>query len=336
MEDTICYKDLQNEKYPGLDVLKFFLALIVCMRHIGQGFLETSELLFSVFVNILSPIAVPTFFVISGFLFYKNGCKLKKTVYRLLKLYLIWSVIFLPINIVRLFTGSVNIITFIKEFFFVGTYYHLWFLPALVIGILINYLFRKLPDLLIFFIFLGLFLVTVLSEPYRFLCTNELIYFFQLYEKIFVTFRNVFFMAPIFVFEGKLLMVYLQNDKHKYSHIYLFLLISCVMYFGEAMFVTSRIYTRGLNVLLTPIFFSPILILSFLRVNNEMPIELRKSSTFLFCFHPIILIIQKYLFIGEHNFFIMLVLTLMEMVLLTFLYVVFSEKSKYKYLKMLY
>lgn len=70
-----------------IDFLKVILACLVILRHCGQNFFSPVDI-FMKLMNILSPIAVPTFFMISGYLFfYKNrSCKdLRKYLWRILK-----------------------------------------------------------------------------------------------------------------------------------------------------------------------------------------------------------------------------------------------------------
>ena len=71
------------------------------LRHCGQIFFPSSSV-FMGLMNVLSPVAVPTFFAVSGFLFFRkerSTSDLWKYVWRVAKLYVIWTLIFLPLVI---------------------------------------------------------------------------------------------------------------------------------------------------------------------------------------------------------------------------------------------
>ncbi|HAQ1155016.1 TPA: acyltransferase family protein, partial [Enterococcus faecium] len=86
----------------------------------------------------LSTVAVPTFFIISSFLLCSGevtSAKLSKQIYRVLKIYIIWSILYIPLvlkNWVQSdFSWKTDVLLYIRDFLFIGSYYHLWFLPAL-------------------------------------------------------------------------------------------------------------------------------------------------------------------------------------------------------------
>ena len=70
------------------------------LRHIGQNFFKDNMFWRIYVINTISTIGVTSFFIISGFLLYKkpvNKERLKKQVFRILKLYGCWTVVYLPL-----------------------------------------------------------------------------------------------------------------------------------------------------------------------------------------------------------------------------------------------
>lgn len=117
-ENHIIYNNIESR---AIDVLRFPLAIMVVFIHVNppstnitnadfslfsaHGIYNLSGILFS---NIISHIAVPTFFLISGYLFYKNfkewqwdkyKSKIKKRFHSLLIPYILWNLLFFSLFI---------------------------------------------------------------------------------------------------------------------------------------------------------------------------------------------------------------------------------------------
>ena len=135
--------------YGNLDLIKMPLALLIVFRHIGQMFCF-EDVYWRYFINTISTIGVTSFFIISGFLFFRKPAdevRLKKQVLRILKLYICWSLIYSPVIIYRYLKAGIAfpqaIVDFIQKSLFSGSYYHLWYLPSLIVAIYIVYILRE-------------------------------------------------------------------------------------------------------------------------------------------------------------------------------------------------
>ena len=91
-----------KKQYAAVDIAKYVSALLVVCIHTFP-FIDINEMLNTYFIQTICRLAVPFFFMISGyFLFRKihneeeDKDVLKKYLFRLLKIYLIWTVIYLP------------------------------------------------------------------------------------------------------------------------------------------------------------------------------------------------------------------------------------------------
>ena len=147
--------------YPDLDVMKLLMAFLVVEIHTRplMDFQFAEKIIEGIDV-----VAVPFFFLASGFLCFRGldelafakasfaGAKrVRKTIFKLLKLYLTWTLLFLPITIFgnHLLGNDFlhALVVFIRGTLFIGENYYswpLWYLLASAIGFaLVNFCLRR-------------------------------------------------------------------------------------------------------------------------------------------------------------------------------------------------
>ena len=147
-------------RYPVVDIVKLLMALFVVEIHTRPF---RSYQILERFVEGIDCIAVPFFFIVSGFFcfrvmskedcrdsFSKGIVRIQKFAFKLLRLYLIWTVIFLPVTV---FGSILNkdgllgaLLLFVRGTVFVGENYYswpLWYLLAGAIGFGLIYLFLR-------------------------------------------------------------------------------------------------------------------------------------------------------------------------------------------------
>lgn len=206
-------RDKSVRYYPGLDILKFIMAVMIVAAH--TRFLEECNGLY-VFLTHLFDMAVPTFFSISAFLFYgkmyEDGFEQSKkiflhTIKRLLIFYIIWYIIMLPMTYKTFFS-----IANVKEIIFAAllrsTFGGYWFIKALILNTILLYLCRKRQNLV--FLTIGsilVFVVLVLSPICDFIKIPEGVYFsFFYHTPFFVTGAWLAIYKEIFLYEKKSLL----------------------------------------------------------------------------------------------------------------------------------
>ncbi len=158
-----------NITYNGLDIAKFFFAVCVIVIH--------TDLPLPASLSILLPLADPVFFAISGFLLFSKLLSpstehefdiFNRYCVKMIKIYLAWSIVYLPISIYEYAIWNTGIIKgvlfYIRDFFCVGGHYYsgqFWFVLSCIYGIaLISFLRKKqysVEKILIFGIFALLF-----------------------------------------------------------------------------------------------------------------------------------------------------------------------------------
>lgn len=161
------------ERIVRIDYFKLILSFLVITIHMQPLFGEDS-LVGWLISNGIARIAVPCFFIISGYFISEkldDGKYLKKYLLHLLVVYIVWSLIYLPV-----YYQEIEPRSFIT-FALLG-YYHLWFLPALITGVLflkIAKLFIKKDKILLFtgmlFFIIG-FVMEYKGLYYRFYCNG--------------------------------------------------------------------------------------------------------------------------------------------------------------------
>lgn len=331
----------QKKYFPGLDYLKVILAMLVVMRHACQYFLPTESIFYILNVNILSTCAVPCFFVISGYLFFsKENASIKKQCIRLFRLYLVWTLLYLPLNVSLILKQKLTVVEFIKNFLFSGSYYHLWFLPSLIVALFLNWLFRNRNIIFVCICFSFLFIIALLSEPYNFLLSEKINYLFKLYSSLFITFRNGLFFGSIYVFIGKVLSRKC-NFEILGNKIVILLILSAILFFAEGILVKILTNYTVINILATCLFFSTFLFIVFLRKNiigNISALCWRQLSTVIFCSHPIMISITSRLCKAMHLDSLggAITISIFLICLVSYFVVYFSEKKYFKILKLIY
>lgn len=210
-----------KEQFRGVDAVKFIMAVCVIILHTHplEGINHTLNFITA---DVLGRIAVPFFFMATGFLlaqrkgdgYFFGIDHVKKYVYRILKLYIIWTAIYLPVIIYKNIIDSgeglrYGILTSIRDFIFVGSYGHLWYLPATAVGVAaVFFLTEKIGErwsgILLFF----LFLAGLLAQSYYGLLEmwtggGGLVWdALRLLKKVMVTSRNGIFFGSFFIYMG--------------------------------------------------------------------------------------------------------------------------------------
>ncbi|WP_383150806.1 acyltransferase family protein, partial [Streptomyces sp. NPDC056697] len=162
----------------ALDPFRLIAAFLVIANHTSPllSFGENADFILT---RIIARTAVPFFLMVSGYFLYKyikNGdnsyilafCK------KIALLYAFSIILFLPLNLYAgHYKGENWWITFIKDLFIDGTFYHLWYFPGLILGILIVQLcVRKLGLHLTLLISIFLYLFGLFGDSYYGIATQ--------------------------------------------------------------------------------------------------------------------------------------------------------------------
>lgn len=139
-----------KQQYGMLDIAKFLCALLILFYH----FFSENGSLPALLEEALSTyaIAVALFMTISGFLLFRKlqdiptrqarWQTVRRQAWRTLRIYLLWSVVYVIYNISRWDFANLSIAFVLQQlrvWVFSSTFYTIWFMPALAIGLIATF-----------------------------------------------------------------------------------------------------------------------------------------------------------------------------------------------------
>lgn len=207
------------KQYKSLDLAKFICAILIIVLHTAP-FSSYSKLLTFGFRNIITIIAVPFFFLTSGFLAFKKldslegerkGAYIVQYLKRLFVMYLIWSAVYFVFVVISWSREGFSmgaVLEYVKNFFFEGSYSTIWFLPALFAATLLVYwLHKRWSYRMIFAIACAIYLFTLGASSYYGLAeqVSALKAVYELYYSVFDTVKNGVCFGLIFVSMGAMI-----------------------------------------------------------------------------------------------------------------------------------
>lgn len=215
---------MKKNSYGVLDIFRIIAALLVIAIHTCPlKFIDPSADFF--FTKILARIAVPFFFtvtgqfVLGGILSGKGSTSVLK--HFLLKnslTYFISILLYLPFGI---YLGQYEGIGFggvLRDIFFDGTFYHLWYFPACIIGVLtVLALHRLLGRRGVFIAAAVLYVIGVFGDSWYGAVQNIPV-LSDIYEGVFTVSsytRNGVFFAPLFLVLGAYMSRLKSKPKRK-------------------------------------------------------------------------------------------------------------------------
>jgi len=280
-----------------IDLLKLVLAVLV----VGVHTLSSVDFIGRPILRL----GVPIFFIISSYLFFikQNSCttaekrkqSLIKYVKRILKLYLFWFVVLLPITVYyNKWHVNLSVDTFVvivQNFFFNQTFLGSWYLMALILGISIVWALgeKRVNDVWIVIIGILLYLLCCMSSNYNSLVAKVplLNHALKSYEMVFTIPHNSLPAGILFIAIGKILAqhsFYVSNKILFISTIVLFFILYC-----EHLWIRSNcmVTSDDCYLMLPPLCMSLFMLVgqnTKLKLNSDIK-PLRACSTIIYCSH---------------------------------------------------
>lgn len=288
-----------TKRYAALDIFRLIAAFLIIGIHTSP-LLSMNETADFILTHIIARVAVPFFFMVTGYFLYVsiekgNELCIKSTIKKLMGIYVFAMFLYLPLNIYGSYFKQKNLPwQILKDLFLDGTFYHLWYLPATIIGILLLvFLLRKFPVPHVLIITLGLYIVGLGGDSYYGIVTkfNVARTIYNYLFKIMGYTRNGLFFAPVYLTLGAFIAYSKYKMKTKIAMIGL--MISC------GLLITEGILLHNLNVqrhdsmyimLLPCMYFLFYLLLQYSRDNIK---ELRFLSLVIYMIHPWVIVIVR-------------------------------------------
>lgn len=191
----------QRQSLGALDWFRIAAAVFVVANHTSPLSLlsETGDFWLT---RVLARVAVPFFFMVTGyFLAARNWSTTGKVLKKAGLVYLAAILLYLPLN---LYNGGFSPSEWLRNLLLNGTFYHLWYFPALILGILIARLLSRLGMPAALTLAFLLYLIGLGGDSYYGLicAVPSLEGFYSVLFQLFDYTRNGLFFTPLFLLLG--------------------------------------------------------------------------------------------------------------------------------------
>lgn len=258
-------------EFLAVDYFRLIFAIGIVALHL-KPLHDINSLLNYFLTHVLTRLGVPFFFLVSGFFLQKkldDFEKVKSYLVRLLQLYLVYTLLYLPQIVYGYIKGEDsfihNALAFVRNFIFVGSYTQLWYFVGLMVATLLLYWFvnkLKFSDKQITAIVVILYVIGTIMNAYiqplkksinlpasQFAAVDKRYLLLWLYFKVFDTTRNGIFFGLPYLFFGYLIA---KNKEKIYRRNYFVLsLASLIVMTGEAFIVHEVFGGSGQDMLFT-------------------------------------------------------------------------------------
>ncbi|GMQ60005.1 serine racemase VanT catalytic subunit [Vallitalea sediminicola] len=289
---------MNRREYAGIDYFRIIAAVLIVAIHTSP-LLMINETANFILTRSIARVAVPFFFMTSGFFLFSNSNLNKERLNRFLKktalLYLVSIVIYLPINIYNgYFKQDFLFLTILKDIFFDGTIYHLWYLPASMLGAVISfYLIKKIGCYKALKLTLLLYGIGLMGDSYfGIIESSRILNIF--YKKLFLLSsytRNGLFFAPVFFILGGIIAR--QRRQYSLKLCLVGTLGSTILMIVEGLLLNSLGLQRhdSMYIMLIPCMFFLYQLL-ILWKGHSLPI-LRNTAMIIYIIHPMTIVIIR-------------------------------------------
>lgn len=332
------------KQYIAIDITRVIAAILVITVHTDPLFHYSQDGNYFL-VSVLARIAVPFFFVTSGFFFASKiriNHSLKEdlsqvipVISRLIKLYFIWTLIYFPFQIYIWIKSGESWrywLVYLQKVFFEGSYYTLWYLSALIFAMAFSFvLFKLCKPKIVLGITLMLFVCGTFMQSYFDILQSK--DFLSWYYTLFLTTRNGILFGSFFVSLGIYISYFKKNGSQKYNIRFFFL--SFVFLTFEVFNVQHLAFTKGNGMwfMLVPTVYFLFMTLLNINLNNHFLYRnLRPLSFLMYVSHGIFLILFSKIYRIDSLLYFIVILTTTCIFSIVLLY----ASRKIKYLKWLF
>ena len=336
----------QRKNLDSADVLKFVLSILIVATHTS---------FFEGYLTPLVRLAVPAFFMISGYFFFSrtNSCDteekkkayLKKSVTHNLKLYLFWFILLLPLTLyirkyhtMGLVGGALHLI---RDFLFGSTFQSSWYIVALITGFaIVLFLSEKIPQSALIIIGVIFYIPSLLSSNYEFLLESSdlLKAVGESLSKVFLLPCRNFSVSILYIAIGKYLAEKNYEGKtKKYTVTFLLAFAALIAEYLALHFSGVKIEDTDCYIALPFAAYYLCKVFLTLDIKCKCAIILRKISTVSYCAHMAVFMVVGKLFkifeIPDWQNVLHFALTLLLTHILSLVLIKLTEYKYFRFLK---
>lgn len=332
----------KEDEYILLDIFRLIMSFLVVMIH-TFAFSDINQILYFVLKFCITTLAVPFFFVTTGFFIYNkiyDKDKIKQYLIKTISLYVAYYIISIPLIIAN--RPGVNII---RDILYFISPFHMWYLNATIVAVILIYFSLNnekigLKKIFILSIVLHIFAIIISTYPDTFRNIPIFKAIIDNYIKYFESPRNGFASGLFYILIGIIISKNIEKIK-MYNYKLLFVIGMFFMFFEVLL---SKILG---NVGKSEYYFSIIFGVIFLflsvintRINKrflKLGNYYRKLSVILFGFHYVFIFYLNNL---KLKFIVnSVILTLVVIVIclvIGMILIALSNNEKFKILKCMY
>ncbi len=300
---------MEKQRNNSIDIFRYVCAILVVIIHTEPWFVQNYPVGFAL-RDIYARVAVPFFFVVSGYFYAKkvsNGAKaLVPFVKNLLITYLIWSVPYWMINMWVWYNAreSLGYILgrLVRDFFIFGSFSHFWFFCALIYAAIMYTVLRKIiGEKAMWIIAILLYVVGCLGSAY-YKYGNEIPVLRDLYNLAdFTAIRRIFMTGFSFFVLGDIITRVEERCSAKKTGkaTTVLSILIVVLYVCEKLIIVCGI--KGYTDVVNTIFLYPLVAVIFLwllrhpmKKAKELGTNARMCANFIYYIHwAFILVITR-------------------------------------------
>ena len=282
----------KGRNYKGIEIFRVVAAFLVIAIHTSPltTYSQTADFIFT---RVIARVAVPFFFMVTGFFVLSKGTDVRRFLKKTAIIYAASAALYLPINVYAGHLQSWDMIDLVQQVFFEGTFYHLWYLPAAILGAWLTWmLMRRLSSGACLAAAAVLYLLGLLGDSYWGLVENVPV-ISSVYNALFALMgytRGGLFFAPIFMWLG----AQLRYAKPRGAGFEIAgLIVSFALMLAEALNARAQGWQRhdSMYVLLPAVMYFLFALLSRWKGTVKMP--LGSFSLLVYILHPAVIIVVR-------------------------------------------
>ncbi len=287
-----------RKEYIGIDYFKFVAAFLVIAIHTSPlaTFTENGDFILT---RIIARVAVPFYFMTSGFFlitrYAYNTDKLKAFLKKVAVIYGISICVYIPLNIYNQYFSRDSLLpNLMKDIFFDGTMYHLWYLPASMFGAVIAWiLVRKTGFYKALGITIFLYVVGVFGDSYYGVVSN-IPTIQRIYNHMFEMFdytRNGLFFAPVFFVMSGMIADKADRISRKKCIVGLSITILLMLAEGMVLYIFDLQRHDSMYFMLLPCMY--FLFNMLIQLQGHRKEMLRTMALVIYIIHPMIIVVVR-------------------------------------------
>ena len=275
----------KGRNYKGIEVFRVLAAFLVVAIHTSPLTVYSVTADF-ILTRVIARVAVPFFFMVTGYFVLSKGTGVRSFIKKTAIIYAASAALYLPVNVYAGLLQEWTLLDLVREAFFEGTFYHLWYLPAAILGAwLTSLIMRRCSRGAAFAIVSALYVFGLLGDSYWGLI-EDVPGVSSVYSVLFALMgytRNGLFFAPMFMLMGARLRDARQSGV---GFEFMGLAAAFALMLAEALFARGQGWQRHDSMYVFLPFVMYFLFALLTRVRGNVKLPLGSFSLLVYILHP--------------------------------------------------